>query len=180
MNTRRPRRISPLRPRSAHTTSDKPGEPLCGGSALASASVRAMAFNEDLVSPRRDQPLLAYVGQTINCIQTVTVRGSSGLFILRNEERGRSTLDLPLGSSAATVQAELVRLYGVGNVLVTSYNGGARYVVEFCGELAGVAVPLMQADADFLFGADRTCLVEMTQSPQPDSIRGAARAADAR
>lgn len=115
-----------------------------------------------LVVDVSDRPSARLPLPPLNCVQTVTVSGDSGFFLLRDPASRRNTLEIPLGADAATVRSRLADVYGDGNVSVTAHNGRV-YVVEFEGALAGTHVPLMEADATWLIGEDRSATVEMIQ-----------------
>lgn len=73
-------------------------------------------------------------------IQTVTFTGDSTLIF----DGGTPTSSLGLTSTAAEVQTALEAVLGVGNVSVSGTVAGGPFAVQFTGDLADAAQPLME------------------------------------
>lgn len=114
--------------------------------------------NEDgsftLTGPDDGKPFIVLIqfGDGGNEIQRVTIGGNptGGTFTLSSG--GQTTTGLAPDASAATVQAALEALTTIGadNVLVTADDDGGPYSIEFIGDLAGVNVDPLSANADGL------------------------------
>jgi hypothetical protein len=113
---------------------------------------------EDDHNPGRD--LYMWARAAGDETQTVTVDATGGSFALRSG--GSTTALLPLGATAAEVQAALEALpeIGAGDVAVTGGPASSSpYLLTFAGALAGVGVAELESDSSALTGGTVTVSV---------------------
>lgn len=120
------------------------------------------------------RPSTVTPGTAENAEQVVSVSATGGEFRLErySEEQTPATSDVAFNASAATVQSDLEKMYGVGNVVVEEGSQDTSelrsWTVKFEGELADQPIGPMRAEKLNLHGGEKKASVQVEHAGRSD------------